>query len=69
MEEENMNKQKIPTWVLVAGVLITIILLLAIVYLTFIRYKLVGFSIEKGDSTTSALLLSPEIAAGLARIL
>lgn len=73
--EEHQNDQKnkkviqIPTWVASTILCIFFALILIILYLQLIRYKLVSKTIDAKDTITSALLLSPEIATGLARLL
>ena len=68
-EEQNKKIVKIPGWMALSTLCVFFIIALFILYLTFIRYNLVSKSIDKSDVTTSALLLSPEIAAGLARFI
>lgn len=68
-EEQNKKVVKVPGWFAISTLCIFFIVILIILYLTFIRYSLVSKSIDKSDVTTSALLLSPEIAAGLARFI
>lgn len=59
---------KVPLWCasLIGALVIAIIV--AFLYLQFIRYSLVSQAIDLKDTTTSALLLSPEIATGLVKI-
>jgi hypothetical protein len=65
--QEQQDKQVCVTvpWRKLVGVAIFIVLLLIIVYLMYMRYSLVSDSIRHSDSSTSVLLLSPEIAYGL----
>ncbi len=60
---------KLPRWFVVLTMILTFLVIAAIIYLQFIRYYLVGVSINKSDLATSALLLSPEIATGISTII
>ena len=70
-QEQDKNKKtiKIPGWAAVGGVCLFFIIVLIILYLTFVRYNLLAKSINHSDVTTSAMLLSPEIAFGLAQLI
>ena len=64
VEEKNKLLTKLPMWVII----LTFCIFLAFVYLTLIRYGLISKAIDKGDATTSALLLTPEITMGIATL-
>ena len=70
-QEEEKRKQAVvlPTWVMSLTMLITVVVIIAIILLQFTRYRLVGQSIQKGDLTSSTLLLSPEISTGISAII
>jgi hypothetical protein len=69
-EEQNQTETyKIPGWAASAGLLIAVITLLVFLYITMFRYSLVGKAIDMGDTTSSALLLTPEIATGISTLL
>lgn len=59
---------KVPFWCAVLTGSLVIMLVIAILYLQYVRYGLVSKAIDAKDVTSSALLLSPEIATGLVRI-
>lgn len=65
----SVHKYKFSKTQVFSFVLFFIILLSALLYLTYFRYMLVSKSLDLHDTTTSALLLSPEIAYGLATVL
>jgi len=72
-KEDNKSEQisqfnKLPSWFVSLTMVLVFIVIAAIIYLQFIRYYLVGMSINKSDLATSALLLSPEIATGISTI-
>lgn len=48
--------------------LVTVIII-GVLYFTYIRYSLVSKTIDTKDTLTGALLLSPEIATGIVSIL
>ena len=48
---------------------IFIILIIAIIYFNFWRYMWIGQTISKGDTITTALLFTPELASSVASIL
>ena len=70
----NKNKQEekqtitLPSWLILSILCILLAIIIVVLYLQFVRYALVAKSIDKGDSTVSALLLTPEITAGIARL-
>lgn len=72
-EEQQLNQQKkvvyVPAWFASAMLLLTVFVLMIALYLQFTRYKLVSKAIDMRDTATGALLLSPEIATGLAKLL
>ena len=59
---------KVPIWLFVLIIFAFFAIVCAVLYLRFIRYMLVGESITNRDITSTALLLTPEITAGLARL-
>ena len=65
--QDNLNKYSKTQ--MFSFVLFFIVLISALLYLTYFRYTLVSKSIDLKDTTTSALLLSPEIAYGLATVM
>lgn len=67
-EQRNNQKAKTPGWVMFFAIVITLFVLAAVIYLQFFRYSLVGKSIDLGDTTSAALLLSPELAFSLAKV-
>lgn len=66
-DEQKKETIKIPTWLVMSLLSIFLAIAIVVLYLQFVRYALVGKSIDKGDMTSTALLLSPEITYGLAR--
>jgi hypothetical protein len=66
--EEQKNKKiiQIPGWTASLALCIVFVIFLVILYLTFIRFKLVSGAIDNNSPMTSAILLSPELAYGLA---
>lgn len=71
MDKKEENKKatiKVPFWCAVLTGSLVIMLIIAILYLQYVRYGLVSKAIDANDVTSSALLLSPEIATGLVRI-
>lgn len=70
-EQEHKNKKLVvvPSWFTSSVMCVIFALLLIIIYLYIIRYKLVSKAIDMRDTPTSALLLSPEIAFGLAKLI
>lgn len=71
MEEEQYQTEtyKIPGWAASAGLCVAVLTLLVFLYITVFRYSLVGKAITMGDTTSSALLLTPEIASGVSTLL
>lgn len=59
---------KVPTWLFIMMICMFFILALILLNLRFFRYGLVGKSIEHSDSLAAALLMSPEIFAGLSTL-
>lgn len=57
------------TVILVIFILIFIIFAVFGLYLTVMRYKLVGQALEKGDTGTALALSSPEIGSGINKAL
>ena len=70
-QEEKQEEKKItlPNWAAMLLLTIFIIIIAIVLYLQFTRYKLLGQAINKGDLTSSAMLLSPEISAGISNII
>ncbi len=72
-EEETKSQPfkvtRVPGWLLASTFAFIVVIVIVVLYIQFTRYKLVGASLLKGDTVTSALLLSPEIATGLSAIL
>lgn len=66
-DEERKETVKLPTWLVMTLLSIFLAIAIVVLYLQFVRYALVGKTIDKGDITSTALLLSPEITFGLAR--
>jgi hypothetical protein len=67
-EQRNNQKPKMPWYITIFTVIIVLLIVVAVIYLNFFRYSLVGKSIDLGDTTSAALLLSPELAFSLAKI-
>jgi hypothetical protein len=67
--EEDKRKVKIPGWAFLLTMTVVILLIIAALYINIFRYYLVGYSIDHNNLATSAMLLSPEIAWGLATII
>ena len=67
-DDKQKETIKIPTWLVMSLLSIFLAIAIVVLYLQFIRYTLVGKSIDKGDVTSTAILLSPEITYGLARL-
>lgn len=63
------NKVVLPNWAAFLLLIVFIVVVGFILYLQFFRYSLVGHAINKGDLTSSAMLLSPEISAGITRVI
>jgi len=68
-DEQKKENIKVPTWLVMSLLSIFLAIAIVVLYLQFIRYALVGKSIDKGDTTSTALLLSPEITYGLAQLI
>lgn len=68
-DEQKKENIKVPTWLIMSLLSIFLAIAIVVLYLQFIRYALVGKSIDKGDATSTALLLSPEITFGLAQLI
>ncbi|ARF11484.1 hypothetical protein Klosneuvirus_1_341 [Klosneuvirus KNV1] len=68
-DEQKKENIKVPTWLVMSLLSIFLAIAIVVLYLQFIRYALVGKSIDKGDTTSTALLLSPEITFGLAQLI
>ena len=70
-EEKPIHKKeiKVPFWCAILGVILVVLLITAILYLQYVRYSLVAKAIDLKDTTTSALLLSPEIATGIVKLM
>ncbi|QKF94195.1 hypothetical protein QKU48_gp0737 [Fadolivirus algeromassiliense] len=66
--EEDQKTIKMPSWLVLSLLCIFLAIIIVVLYLQFVRYALVAKSIDKGDSTTTALLLTPEITTGIARL-
>jgi len=65
----NIVKKSTPLWLTLLLLSITLVVILCIFYLNFIRYRLVAKSINQGNDTIGALLLSPEIFTGLSSLI
>lgn len=63
------NVQKVPGWLTIGMMCGVLVIILIILYLQFVRYMLVGQSLQLGNNTSTALLLSPEISMGIATLL
>jgi len=59
---------KIPGWLIVSILCVIVAILFVVLYINVLRYSLVAKSIQSGDSITTALLLTPEITTGIARL-
>lgn len=68
-DERNKETIKVPTWLVMTILSIFLAIAIVVLYLQFIRYALVGQSINNGDTTSSALLLSPELGLGISMLL
>ena len=68
-DEQKKENIKVPTWLVMSLLSIFLAIAIVVLYLQFIRYALVGKSIDKCDTTSTALLLSPEITFGLAQLI
>lgn len=66
--QEDQKTIKLPSWLVLSLLCIFLAIIIVVLYLQFVRYALVAKSIDKGDSTTTALLLTPEITTGIARL-
>lgn len=66
--QEDQKTIKMPSWLVLSLLCIFLAIIIVVLYLQFVRYALVAKSIDKGDSTTTALLLTPEITTGIARL-
>lgn len=70
MEEKQVSEQKNGSLLKVLLIIaVNILIILGVLFIVFTRYKLVSRAIDAGDSVTSALLLTPEIAQGISNIL
>lgn len=67
--EEEDKKVKVPIWLVLSCLCILVSIVIVVLYLQFIRYALVAKSIDTGNTTVSALLLTPEITMGIATLL
>lgn len=67
-EQEEKQTITLPSWLILSILCIFLAIIIVVLYLQFIRYALVAKSIDKGDVTTSALLLTPELTMGIARL-
>lgn len=68
-DEQRKEVTKVPTWLVMSLLSIFLAIAIVVLYLQFVRYALVGKSIDKGDISSTAMLLSPEMAFGLAQLL
>ena len=73
MDQENKSKKsnqiiRIPSWLIMSMLCVIVASLFVVLYINIIRYSLVAKSIQSGDSVTTALLLTPEITTGIARL-
>ena len=62
------QKKILPNWVTVATMCVVFAIILIILYLQFVRYMLVGESLQLGNNLSTALLLSPEISMSIATL-
>jgi hypothetical protein len=68
--QENKDKVVVlPKWMTQGMMLLAIVLVIAVIYLQLVRYKLVGQSITAHDTSSTAMLLSPELSFGLTNII
>ena len=67
----NKKKQMVilPTWVTSIIMLLTVVLIAFVIYVQLVRYELVGEAIEAGDTTSTAMLMSPELSIGISTII
>ena len=63
------NPQQLPRWLTIGMMCGVFAIILIILYLQFVRYMLVGQSLQLGNNTGTALLLTPEISMGIATLL
>ena len=68
-QKQNSETYKLTSKMNFFIILIFIIVIIAALYFTFLRYKWIGQSIRKGDIQTTALLFTPELSYSLASIL
>lgn len=69
MDDQKKQTIKVPMWLSIIILLLTIIVIAAAIYLQFFRYSMVAQSIRLGNNTSTALLLSPEIAFSVSKFL
>lgn len=70
--QEMQNEQRrnnVPNWVTVAAMCVVLAIILIVLYLQFVRYMLVGESLQLGNNISTALLLSPEISMSIASLI
>lgn len=72
MNNQNDKKEvktvKVPAWLFLIMLFVFLAITACVLYLRFIRYMIAADVAESGDITSTALFLTPEIAAGLARL-
>jgi len=66
--QEEKETVTLPSWLIMSMMCIFLAIIIVVLYLQFIRYALVARAIDKGDNTSTALLLTPEISMGIARL-
>lgn len=72
---ENVNNseaeqmQQMPKWLISVACCVFLAVLLVFLYINILRYFAVFKSVENRDTTSTALLLSPEIATSISGIL
>jgi len=68
-DKEEEKPVMMPSWFMLSMLCIFIAVVIVVLYLQLVRYALVARSIDKGAATTSALLLTPEIAMSIASLI
>ena len=67
-DQSKQSQIIMPKWAIFIGIFMFIMILAAVLYFQFERYNLIGKAISKGDTTTAALLFSPELSSGLSTL-
>lgn len=60
--------QQLPKWIISVACCVFLAVLLVFLYINILRYFAVFKSVENRDTTSTALLLSPEIATSISSI-